>query len=138
MELYGAYKQVDPQSAANAREQEKHGITTFHNGQIYDVGVLLSDSNIQLPNNYFSSLVQLNSRKKRLPRDTTLKENYAKTINEDLEKVTRSKFLMYLPAHPVINPNKPGKMRRVLNDAAKFHGTSLNKYLLTGPDLSQS
>ena len=44
----------------------------------------------------------------------------------------------YLPHHPVINPNKPGKVRRVLNGAANFHGTSLNKSLLTGPDLLQN
>ena len=36
------------------------------------------------------------------------------------------------------NPNKPGKVRRVINGAAKFHGASLNKSLLTGPDLLQN
>ena len=36
------------------------------------------------------------------------------------------------------NPNKPGKVRRVLNGAAKFHGASLNKSLLAGPDLLQN
>ena len=40
--------------------------------------------------------------------------------------------------HPVVNPNKPGKVRRVLNGASKFHGTSLNKSLLVGPDLLQN
>ena len=44
----------------------------------------------------------------------------------------------YLPHHPVVNPNKPGKVRRVLNRASKFHGTSLNKSLLVGPDLLQN
>ena len=44
----------------------------------------------------------------------------------------------YLPHRPVINPNKPGKFRRVLNDATKFHGSSLNKALLVGPDLFQN
>ena len=43
----------------------------------------------------------------------------------------------YLSHHPVINPNKSGKVRRVINGATKFHGTSLIKSLLTGPDLLQ-
>ena len=86
MESYGAYKQVDPRSAADARVLEILEATTFHNGQKYDVGMLWADDNIQLPNNYFSSLVQLKSLEKRLSRDTSLKENYANTIREDLEK----------------------------------------------------
>ena len=44
----------------------------------------------------------------------------------------------YLPHHPVVNPNKPGKVRRVFNRPSKFHGTSLNKSLLVGPDLLQN
>ena len=44
----------------------------------------------------------------------------------------------YLSHHPVIHPHKPGKVRRVLNGAAKFHGYSLNNPLLTGPDLLQN
>ena len=35
-------------------------------------------------------------------------------------------------------PEKPQKVPRVLNGVAKFHGTSLNKSLLTGPDLLQN
>ena len=79
-----------------------------------------------------------------------MKENYANIIREDLEKgylITvpdahkveqRSDKEWYLPHHPVFNPNKLGKVRRVLNGAAKFHGTSFNKSLLTGPDLPQN
>ena len=84
MESYGKFKQVDPQFAADARAQEILETTTFHNGQRYDVGMLWAEDNIQLPNNYFSSLVQLKSLEKRLSRDTSLKENYANTIREDL------------------------------------------------------
>ena len=44
----------------------------------------------------------------------------------------------YLPHHPVVHPHKPGKVRRVLNGAARFQGQSLNNLLLTGPDLLQN
>ena len=143
MESYGAYKQVDPRSPADARAQEILEITIFHNGQRYDVGMLWADDNIQLSNNYFSSLVQLMSLKKRL-------ENFAKTISEDHGKGYVIQIIdahmvehlsdkeCYLQHRPVINPNKPRKVRRVLNVAAKFHGTSLNNFLLTGPDLLQN
>ena len=112
--------------------------------------MLWADDNIQLPINYFSSLVQLKSLEKRLSRDKTIKKNYAKTISEVLEKgyiipisdahivEQRLDKEWYLQHHPVINPNKPGKVRRVLNGAGKFHGTSLNKSLPTGPDLLQN
>ena len=33
----------------------------------------------------------------------------------------------------VVNPNKPAKVRRVLNGAAKFEKASLNNYLLQDP-----
>ena len=150
MEPYGAFKQVDPRSAADARAQKILETTNFHNGQRHDVGMLWADDNIQLRNHYFSSLVQLKSLEKRLPRGTSLKETYANTIREDLEKgylITvpeahnveqRSDREWYLPHRPVINPNKPGKVRRVLKCAAKFRGTCLNKSLLTGPDLLQN
>ena len=35
-------------------------------------------------------------------------------------------------------PQKPGKVLRILNGAAKFHGQSLNSALLVGPELLQS
>ena len=41
----------------------------------------------------------------------------------------------YLPHHPVLNPNKPGKVRRVCNAASKYKEVFLNDKLLAGPDL---
>ena len=44
----------------------------------------------------------------------------------------------YLPNHPVFQPEKPGKIRRVPNGAPKFHCSFLNNALLTGPELLQN
>ena len=150
MESYGTLKQVDPRSTSDARAHDILENPTVHNGKRYNVGMLWADDNIGLPNNYFSALVQFKSLEKRLAKDQTLWEKYSNTIKEDLDQghvvrvkdahkvESRSEREWYLPHHPVVNPNKPGKVRRVLNGAAKFHGASLNKSLLTGPDLLQN
>ena len=41
----------------------------------------------------------------------------------------------YLPHHPLLNLNKPGKVRRVCNAASKSKEKSLNDRLLARPDL---
>ena len=148
MESFGAYVQADPRSASDKRANKILETTTIHDGERYSVGMLWVEDDVALPNNYYSSLVQLKSLEKRLAKDESLKERYAATIKEDLDKgyviktpssVSNYRSLRewYLPHHPVLNPNKPGKVRRVLNGAAKFHGKSLNSCLLTGPDLLQ-
>ena len=42
---------------------------------------------------------------------------------------------VYLPHHPVLNPNKPGKVRRVCNAASKYKEVCLSDKLLAGPGL---
>ena len=59
MESYGAFKQVDPRSISDARAHDILENTTVHNRNRYDVGMLWAEDNIELPNNYFSALVQL-------------------------------------------------------------------------------
>ena len=146
METFGAVKNVDPASSEEARAKKILNSSTFHDGQRYVVGMLWKDEDATLPNNYYSSLAQLKSLERRLSKDTELQNRYAQTIKDDLEKgyvkvvdpAVRSKREWYLPHHPVINPNKPGKARRVLNGAATFQKQSLNSSLLTGPDLLQN
>ena len=67
-----------------------------------------------------------------------LDKGYVVRVKDAHKKESRSERECYLPHYPVVNPNTPGKVRRVLNGAAKFHGTSLNKSLFTGPDLPQN
>ena len=142
MESYGAFKQVDARSAADKRALSVLKNDTFHDGMLWN------DKESTLPNNYFSSLAQL-SLEKRLDKDPSLREKYAETIREDIQKgyvitvkahdpKSRADREWYLPHHPALNSNKPGKMRRVLNGASKCHGASLNKSLLVGPDLFQN
>ena len=111
--------------------------------------ILWIDSNVSLPNDFYSSLAQFTTLERRLSKDPELRERYADTIREDIRKgyvVTvephdprkHTDREWYLPHHPVVNPNKPDKARRVLNGASKFLGTSLNKSLLVGPDLLQN
>ena len=51
MESYGALKQIDPRSAADARAHDILENTTVHNGKRYNVGRLWAEDNIELPNN---------------------------------------------------------------------------------------
>ena len=42
----------------------------------------------------------------------------------------------YLPHHEVYHTNKPEKIHVVFDLSAEFHGTSINRALLPGPDLT--
>ena len=117
--------------------------TCRHNGERYEIG-LPWKRDTPLPNNYFAALSQLRSLEKRFQEHPQKKTKFDETLQKDLEKgyVKQVKMqhppprrIWYLPTHPVENPNKPGKVRRVANAASKFKGVSLNNALLTGPDL---
>ena len=121
---------------------------TIHKGKRYAVPMFWIDSNVSLPNKYYSSLAQFKTLERRLSKDPELRERYADKFREVIGKgcvVTvephdprkRSDREWYLPHHPVVNPNKPRKVHRVLNVAFKFHGTFLSKSLLVDLDLLQ-
>ena len=82
------------------------------------------DDNIQLLDNFYASLVQFKSLEKGLEKDLNLKTQFASDIRGDVEKgyvvpvsphdsKNRSDREWYVPHHPVSNPNKPDKARRV-------------------------
>ena len=80
-----------------------------------------------LPNNYRSDVKQFLSLENRLAKNPELKDAYSDTIKTDKDsgyirilepaelQNTRNDPQWCLPHHPVINPNKPGKVRRVCN-----------------------
>ena len=103
-----------------------------------------------MSNNFASALGQLRGLKRRLDSDQSLKQRYSDTIASDLKKgyvsilssdelaETSNQPVWYVPHHPVLNPHKPDKVRRVCSAASKFRGHSLNDMLLAGPDLLAS
>ena len=143
LESYGAFKQVDARSAADKRALSVLKNDTFHDDERYIVPMLWNDKESSLPNNLFFLLSSIKVLEKRLDKDPSLREKYAETIREDIQKgyvitvkahdpKSRADREWYLPHHPVLNPNKPGKVRRVLNGASKCHGASLNKQISVG------
>ena len=86
LESYGAFKQVDARYAADKRALSVLKNDTFHDGERYIVSMLWNDKESTLPNNYFSSLAQLKSLEKRLNKDPSLREKYAETIRDDIQK----------------------------------------------------
>ena len=99
---------------------------------------------MKLPNNLAIAKAQLGSLQKRSSKDRYILDLYNKSLATDIEKgyVKPVVFInpqptnvWYLPHHPVVNPNKPGKVRRVANAASMFQGISLNSCLKAGPDL---
>ena len=69
--------------------------------------------------------------------DYYLEKGYAHRLSPD-EVLTSEPKKWYLPHFPVLNPNKPGKVRILFDAAAEYENASLNKNLLQGPDRTNS
>ena len=150
MESYVSNCSVSGSSKEDDKALEMLKATTKIYGERYEVGLLWKNSKPHLPNNYSSAVSQLKSLERRLEKDENLKQRYKETIDVDVQKGfvrildeaeienTNSDHQWYVPQLPVLNPNKPDKVRRVCNAASKFGGVSLNDNLMAGPDLLQS
>ena len=86
LENYGASKQVDARSASDKQALSFLNSETVHNGERYIVPMLWIDSNVSLPNTYYSSLAQYKTLGRRLCKDSELRERYAESIREDIRK----------------------------------------------------
>lgn len=115
----------------------------------YEIALPWKNSPPRRPDNKLLAERRLKSLRKRLERDADLlgkyssfmvdllKKGYARRVLKDqLNKSNEATW--YLPHHPVFHPQKPGNVRVIFDCAAKFGGTSLNKQLLQGPDLTNS
>ena len=116
--------------------------TRFKDGH-YEVGLLWKE-NAKLPKKRWLTEKQLKQLKAKLSTKPVLREKYEETLQRDLQNgyvvkidpcTDNTKSVSYLPHHPVSNENKPGKIRRVINELSIFQGQSLNSNLLKGPNL---
>ena len=150
MESYASNCSVSGRSNEDDKALKMLKVTTKFDGERYEVGLLWKNSKPHLPNNYSSAVSQLKSLERRLEKDANLKQRYEEIIDVDVQtgfviildeaelENTKSDLQWYVPHLPVLNPNKPDKVRRVCNAASKFGVVSLNDNLMAGPDLLQS
>lgn len=119
--------------------------TTQRRSDRFETGLLWANDHVTLPDNKPMAILRLNCLARKLKADQFLAANLQKQIDEmektnmirklsEEEERHRSDRTWYLPVFPVTNPNKPNKVRILLDAAAKFRGVSLNSMLLTGPN----
>lgn len=129
-------------------QKAKEGIHRRGDGH-YELPLPLRDETIQLPNNRELALSRLRKLRARLRNDETYRRDYEVFMREVIEKGYAERVpaeelrldncqIWYIPHHGVYHPKKPGKIRVVFDASAEFKGTSLNRHLLPGPDLTNN
>ena len=105
---------------------------------------------VKMPNNRSQAVNRLNGLIRTLRKKPQMKKDYLEFMQKVLDKghaspvpskeVTRSKSgrVWYLPHFGVYHPKKPTQIRVVFDSSAELGGVSLNKELLSGPDLMNS
>ncbi|XP_076740274.1 uncharacterized protein LOC143418645 [Maylandia zebra] len=100
-----------------------------------------------LANNRSCAEHRLKNLKRRFEKDKQYHKDYTEFMRETIERGDAERVpsvdldkgpAWYIPHHGVYHPQKPGKIRVVFDCSAKYGGVSLNDYLLTGPELTNS
>ena len=86
IETYASKISVVSQSKNELQAQKMLESTTKFTGERYEVGMLWSEPEPNLPNNYCSALGQLYSLERRFRRDRNLKSLYQQSIDTDVER----------------------------------------------------
>ncbi|XP_062541184.1 uncharacterized protein LOC134209208 [Armigeres subalbatus] len=132
-------------SHQDQRAQTLLETTTRYLGGRYESGLLWKYDEVRLPDSKSMALNRwrcLHNRMKQNPIllealkaiiDDHVSKGYVRKLTKEELQTPRSR-IWYLPIFPVVNPNKPTKMRLVWDAAATVHGVSLNSCLLKGPD----
>nr|XP_043069244.1 uncharacterized protein LOC122322057 [Drosophila bipectinata] len=109
----------------------------------FETGLLWRYKDDKLPDSLPTALKRARCLYQKLTREPELAKGIRRQLDEYVMKgyarpVTseeaEEKPYWYLPIFPVLNVNKPGKLRIVWDATAKTEGISLNTMLLKGPD----
>lgn len=101
---------------------------------------------MSLPENKTVALKRLYGTERKMDKELSFAKEYTEKLIDYEEKECISQLsekeanklgsrIWYLPHFAVFNPNKPGKLRLVIDAAAKLHGMGRNDALIPGPDL---
>ena len=115
----------------------------------YEMPLPFRSNTPKLPNNKSLALRRLDKLKTRLENDMKYRRDYVAFMQDIIQKGFAERVpheqrpdddgkSWYIPHHGVYHPQKPDKIRIVFDCSATFMGHSLNKYLLQGPDLTNS
>jgi len=106
----------------------------------------LREETQRLPDNRENALKRMKSTHRLLDKKPTMKEHYftfmQKLLDSSYAEITpvtgpnQPSTRWYLSHFGVYHPQKPGKIRVVFDSAAETEKVSLNKLLLSGPDLN--
>ncbi|XP_071109438.1 uncharacterized protein [Haliotis cracherodii] len=119
----------------------------FVNGH-YEMALPFRQENVTFPDNYDQAHRQLGRSRRKMERNSKFYEEYVTFMQKMFEKGYAEVIpeeeaepcdghTWYIPHHGVYHPQKK-KLRVVFNCAAEYDGTSLNKQLLSGPDLTSN
>ena len=126
---------------------ERHALQTLRKtislyDNCYQLG-LMWKPNAKIPSNYKAAIAQYHWLNKQINKNSEKLALYQDTIDKDLsknfirklktEEISSTGWILH--ENGVINPNKPGKFRRVSNAKSNFKGSCLIDMLLTAPDL---
>ena len=127
----------------------------------WEIPLPLRNENMTMPNNRVQALNRLNGLLRTFKRKPGMQSDYLRFMSDVIDRghaeivpiekssespipppvvTTESKEnapanVWYLPHFGVYHPRKPDQIRVVFDSSCEFHGVSLNKELLAGPDL---